>query len=359
MKKSLIALAVLATAGVASAQSSVTLFGIVDATLQHVTNKGGTKVTRLTNSGYNSSRLGFRGTEDLGGGMSASFWLEAGVNNDDGQGAATNSNNQASGAGAAVAGRQGLTFNRRSTVSLAGGWGEVRLGRDYTPQFWNLTNFDPFGTNGVGTTQTLNSIITGVTAVRASNSIGYFLPGNLGGFYGQAQLYLGENPKPSPTEDDGRGLGLRVGFANGPFNVALALSRTEYAAGDVRQNNIAGQWDFGMAKLMAEYSRDKNEGLGDATGKGWLVGTLVPVGAGEIRAAVSRYTVEVGGTKPRSTKLALGYVHNLSKRTALYATFARVKNSGGAAASVVSGAATGPAVNENSTGYDFGVRHSF
>ena len=90
--------------------------------------------TQLTNSGYNSSRLGFRGTEDLGGGMSASFWLEAGVNNDDGTGAATSTNNQAIAAPApAVAGTQGLTFNRRSTVSLAGGWGELRLGRDYTP----------------------------------------------------------------------------------------------------------------------------------------------------------------------------------------------------------------------------------
>jgi predicted porin len=352
MKKSLIALAVLATAGVASAQSSVTLFGIVDATISHGRGSIADR-TQLTNSGYNSSRLGFRGTEDLGGGMSASFWLEAGLANDDGQGAATNSNNQASGVGAAVAGRQGLTFNRRSTVSLAGGWGEVRLGRDYTPQFWNLTVFDPFGTNGVGTTQVMNSSITGVTLVRASNSIGYFLPGNLGGFYGQAQVYLGENLQDgAATEDDGRGVGLRVGFAQGPFNVALALSRTNYAAGDVRQNNIAGQWDFGMAKLMAEYSRDKN---GTLTGKGGLIGALVPVGAGEVRAAVSRYKVDAAGN-PQTTKLALGYVHNLSKRTALYTTVARLKNKGGAAQSL-GGSVT--AANANSTGFDFGVRHSF
>ena len=353
MKKSLIALAVLATAGVASAQSSVTLFGIVDATISHGRGSISDK-TQLTNSGYNSSRLGFRGTEDLGGGMSASFWLEAGMSNDDGQGAATNSNNQASGVGAAVAGRQGLTFNRRSTVSLAGGWGEVRLGRDYTPQFWNLTVFDPFGTNGVGTTQTLNSIITGVTAVRASNSIGYFLPGNLGGFYGQAQFYLGENNTGPATDKDGRGLGVRVGFAQGPFNVALALSRTNYDAGDVQQNNIAGQWDFGMAKLMGEFSFDKNNAL-NAKGKGGLIGALVPVGAGEVRAAVSRYKVDVAGD-PTTTKLALGYVHNLSKRTALYATVARVKNKGGASQSL-GGSVTG--VNASSTGYDFGVRHSF
>ena len=353
MKKTLIALAVLATAGVASAQSSVTLFGIVDATLAYghgsVSNK-----TQLTNSGYNSSRLGFRGTEDLGGGMSASFWLEAGMSNDDGQGASTNSNNQATGAGAAVAGRQGLTFNRRSTVSLAGGWGELRLGRDYTPQFWNLTVFDPFGTNGVGTTQTLNSIITGVTAVRASNSIGYFLPGNLGGFYGQAMYYLGENNSGPATDKDGNGAGLRVGYANGPFNVALALSRTKYAAGDVQQNNIAGEWNFGVARVQASYVWDKNDAI-VAKGRGYLVGGLVPVGAGEIRAAYSRYKVDVVGD-PTSKKLALGYVHNLSKRTALYVTVARVTNNGGAA-QALNGSVT--AANGNSTGYDLGLRHSF
>jgi predicted porin len=357
MKKSLIALAALASfASVASAQSSVTLFGIVDATLAFGHGTASNK-TQLTNSGYNSSRLGFRGTEDLGGGMSASFWLEAGLNNDDGQGAATNSNNQATGAGAAVAGRQGLTFNRRSTVSLAGGWGELRLGRDYTPQFWNLTVFDPFGTNGVGTTQTLNSIITGPTAVRASNSIGYFLPGNLGGFYGQVQYYLGENNSNAANKDDGTGYGLRFGFANGPFNVALALSRTKYAAGDVQQNNIAGQYDFGVAKLMGEYSFDKNEAATSGKGRGYLVGGLIPVGAGEIRLAYSRYKVELAAATPTAKKWAIGYDYNLSKRTVLYTTYAHVSNSGGAGQALNGATLTG--TNDSSTGLDIGIRHAF
>jgi predicted porin len=365
MKKSLIALAVLAAAGTASAQSSVTLFGIVDATVQRISNKGtgAGSVTRLTNSGYNSSRLGFRGTEDLGGGMSASFWLEAGVNNDDGTGAGTNTNNQASGAAPAAAGGQGLTFNRRSTVSLAGGWGELRLGRDYSPQFWNLTVFDPFGTNGIGTTQTLGSIVTGVTAVRASNTIGYFLPGNLGGFYGQIQHYRGENASTvGVTSDDGNGYGIRLGFASGPFNVAIATSRTERAGvlGDIRQTNLGGQWDFGMAKLMGHISRDEGSvGAAAADGRGWLIGGLIPVGAGEVRLAYSQYRTDFGiGADPRSRKMALGYVHNLSKRTAVYTTYARVRNSSGAFAAVNAGAGN-PAVNSASSGFDIGVRHSF
>jgi predicted porin len=350
MKKSLIALAVMAAAGAASAQSSVTLFGIVDATLQWGRGDVADRF-QLGNSGYNSSRLGFRGTEDLGGGMSASFWLEAGMNNDNGTGGATNTNNTAAGASAG----NGLTFNRRSTVSLGGNWGELRLGRDYTPQFWNLTVFDPFGFNGVGTTQ-LASVtgVTGPTAVRASNSIGYFLPARLGGFYGQFQYYSGEQLSNAATDEDGDGMGLRIGFAQGPFNVALGLSRTEYAAGDVSQNNIGGQWDFGMARVMAQYARDANDAV-NVDGRGWLIGALVPVGAGEIRVAYSRYLVEQAGPNPRTQKFALGYVHNLSKRTAVYTTIATVRNRN--AATALNGSVTG--LGDSSSGLDIGIRHSF
>ncbi|HEX8961885.1 MAG TPA: porin [Rhodocyclaceae bacterium] len=362
MKKSLIALAVLASAaGLASAQSSVTLFGIVDATVNHISNSGGASVTQLTNSGYNSSRLGFRGVEDLGGGNSASFWLEAGVNNDNGSGANTNLNNQPGAANSVGGG--GLTFNRRSTVSLAGGWGELRLGRDYTPQFWNMTVFDPFGTNGIGTNLALTE--TSVpTAVRASNSIGYFLPANLGGFYGQVQYYLGERPNNTPNKDDGTGYGLRLGYANGPFDVAIASGRTKYLAGNADQSNIAGQWNFGVATLQAQYEWDKNTFYPGAAGanlkaRGYLVGALVPVGPGQIRFSYAQYKIDaVAGTDPEAKKVALGYVHNLSKRTALYATYARVSNNS-TSAIAAGGGAGNPGAGSSSNGYDLGIRHSF
>jgi predicted porin len=351
MKKTLLAMAVLAASGAAFAQSSVTLFGVVDGTLAF--GRGSvSNLTQLTNSGYNSSRLGFRGVEDLGGGLNASFHLEAGVNNDNGTGAATSTNNQALAADApgVRAGSQGLTFNRRSTVSLGGGFGEVRLGRDYTPHFWNQTVYDPFGTNGVGTTQTLNSSLGGLTAVRASNSIGYFLPGNLGGFNGQVQYYMGENA--STGTKDGNGYSLRFGYGAGPIAANLAYGRTTYAAGNVTTTNVGASYDFGVAKVSGIYDQDKN---GTTTGKGFLVGVNAPIGAGEIRGAYSTYKTDAAGT-PKTNKFALGYVHNLSKRTAAYATLARVSNSGGAK-QALNGAST--AVNGSSTGYDFGIRHSF
>jgi predicted porin len=320
MKKSLLAVALMAAAGAASAQSSVTLFGIVDGTLSWGRGNGPGSSDRfqVTSGGYSTSRLGFRGTEDLGGGLAASFWLEGQVNVDNGTGGATNTNNQASGAApAALAGSQGFTFARRSTVSLSSNWGELRLGRDYTPQFWNLNVFDPFGSNGVGTSQVYASIMTGLTAVRVSNGIGYFLPAKLGGLYGQAVYYVGENPSSAANHRD-------------------------------------GLWDFRVAKLMAMYELDSK---GDADASGWLIGALVPVGPGEIRVSYSRYAVDLAvGADPRVSKWALGYVHNLSKRTALYTTYARSSNGGGATYALA-GSVTAP--NSTTSGLDIGIRHSF
>ena len=172
MKKSLLALAALtAFAGVASAQSSVTLFGIVDLSVNSV--KNGSVSQKLQSSDQlNSNRLGFRGVEDLGGGLRAGFWIEGAMSPD--------------------TGGTGQTWQRRSTVSLMGGFGEVRLGRDYTTSFWNKTVFDPFGTNGLGSELNVESTLGSgaTTLVRANNAVSYFLPA-MGGIYGQVQVAAG------------------------------------------------------------------------------------------------------------------------------------------------------------------------
>jgi predicted porin len=360
MKKTLLLLSAMGFAGVASAQSSVTIWGILDANIAHGSGTASSK-TAVSGSGRNGSRLGFRGTEDLGGGMSAQFWLEAGINVDNGTAGATNTNNQASGTAAAPAGTQGLTFNRRSTVSLAGNWGELRLGRDYTPQYWNLS-FDPFGTSGVGGTQTINSIISRPTSVRASNTVGYVLPSSLGGIYGQAQYYLGENSSsagtpPGATKDDGNGYGARLGFAKGPVDVAVALSRTKYAAGDWHQNNVGAKYDFGLAQLMAHYSFDKDDAVTGGKSRGYLIGGEVPVGVGRIKASYSYYKFDRPTSSPATKRFAIGYDHNLSKRTKIYGTYARLSNSGGAGQSLNGATLANP--NDSSRGFDIGLWHTF
>jgi len=169
-----------ACAGGAQAQSSVTLFGVMDLAYTHLSSDAGRSRDLLQGDGNTSSRLGFRGVEDLGGGLAAGFWIEAGFAPDSGAGAASNTNNQASGA----AGAGGLTFGRKSVVSLSGRWGEVRAGRDYVPSFLNLTAaMHPFGTNGVASAGHLFYPLafggtTARTSVRASNSLSYVLPGH-------------------------------------------------------------------------------------------------------------------------------------------------------------------------------------
>ncbi len=382
MKKSLVALAALAVAGLASAQSSVTLFGVLDAGISYYDAKtnlvgGGTAKQSQwaqSSSGYNSSRLGFRGTEDLGGGLAASFWLEAGLNNDTGATGGTSGTGGASAGG--VPNSASNLFNRRSTVSLSGGFGEVRIGRDYTPTFWNDTMFDPFGTNGVGTNVVLSGHPAGdINNVRSSNTVGYFLPSNLGGFYGQVQYGLAETIQNTgaSTSNAGRYIGGRAGYANGPVDVALAYGQS--TVGDqvgvsnskVKNTNLGASYDFGMVKAFGEYSQFKTDtniflpaSASSVKTDGYLVGLTAPVGAGLIRASFSSIKTKIGGADPKANKFALGYVHNLSKRTALYATYAHVNDKNGQR--ITTGGAPGFSATgtpSSANGYDFGVRHAF
>ena len=408
MKKIVLALCALAAAGTAAAQSSVTVFGVVDAGVSRYSAKSRSwgftlprEVTQsqtvLSNSGYNSSRLGFRGTEDLGGGLAASFWLEAPVANDAGGGIAN--------------------FGRRSTVSLSGPFGELRLGRDYTASFWNDGVFDPFGVNGVGTNliAVVNSNLAASRALatggllngglsagtdsylRTSNAVTYFLPPGLAGVYGQAQYAFHENVDtgnvPGSPSKRGRYVGGRLGWTNGKADVALGygestLVSTTPGGEKIKSLNLGGSYDFGMVKVFGEWSRtsDVRDGAtlfaSRSTDRynGLMAGVNVPVGPGLIRASIARVNFNNGRGLPGSdasvNKLALGYVHNLSKRTALYASVARIGIRNGHNNPSVMGVTplvlslpaivpqpayvtTGGMEPRSAIGYDFGIRHAF
>ncbi len=197
--------------------------------------------------------------------------------------------------------------------------------------------------------------IGGLTANRASNGFAYYLPGAKGqGFYGGATYYLGENASNVANSKDGTGYGIRLGYALGRLDVAGSTGDTKYVSGDTRQHSIGASWDFGVAKVMGQYGRDKT---GGDTGHGGLIGVRVPVGAGDIRASYARYEIErATGANPITSKWAVGYIHNLSKRTALYVTYARAANRGGAS-HALAGSVTG--INESSSGMDTGIRHIF
>jgi predicted porin len=429
MKRIIAAALVLGCAGTASAQSSVILFGVLDAGVSYYTSTSTfynntarfvaplPDVTRsqtvLSSSNTSPSRLGFRGTEDLGGGLAASFWLEAGLVNDTGAG---------SGPGGS------FVFNRRSTVSLSGIFGEVRLGRDFTPTYWNDSIFSPFSTLGVGA-NVVSQVGSNLAVVkgpgspisatdnymRTSNSIGYFLPPNLGGVYGQLQYALPENVDqsnvPGTPSSKGRFFGGRFGYASGPLDIALAYgdssaadARTLNPAGvptgggmseEIKTLSIGASYDFGLVKLFGELSQVRDHSTTTIPVRvlpasfneedkynGGLVGLSIPVGAGLIKTAYSSVKFANGlafAATPFSPsrdasvkKFAIGYEYNLSKRTALYATAARINVSDGQNNPQIMGVATGasnPYVStgngtsgwapRRSTGYDFGIRHAF
>jgi len=353
MKKSLLALAVLgAFAGAASAQSSVTLYGTVDLSGKYVKNDGATKRLSLARDGINSSQLGFRGIEDLGGGLKAGFDLLASVGADSGD----------IGAGQSGTG-SGKFFTRRSVIKLIGPFGELRGGRDYTPTFWNNTIFDAFGTNGLGDSSNVLQLAT-TTFVRADNSIGYFLPSNLGGFYGQAMIASAESTQAGQGSNAGRYLGARVGFAAGPFDVAGAYGtqRSSFNGNTQTTYNVGGAYDFGFLKLMGYVDRDTLSMLKETRGS---VSVVIPFGQSEVHLGYerSKLTNDIADITNSIWKVAATYQYNLSKRTAMYGTISSLKNGDFSRAYVAGGtsnlASPGSVIAPTSKGAEIGLRHFF
>jgi predicted porin len=240
-----------ATTG-AFAQSTVTLFGAADLNYRNVTT-GANKFSGMSQDGLHSSRFGVNGVEDLGGGLKANFHFEGGMNPDVGTSA-------------------GFNFTRKSTIGVAGGFGEVRMGRDYTPLFTVSGVADPFGTSGVGSSYNLansltfadpsasvdankydasvlaaatsfataqaataagtgaSSVKAGVTladpnAVRANNSIAYYTPTFNGFSAGFMYGFGGENT--ALARAAGTMTSLKLSYANGPLTVAYGNQVTK------------------------------------------------------------------------------------------------------------------------------------
>jgi predicted porin len=340
--KQFAALALLAAISAsASAQSQVTLFGIVDVGARYVKN-GDNHVKSLSSNGINTSRLGFRGVEDLGDGLKASFWLETGLNPDTG----TTSDS-------------GRLWNRRSTVSLSGKFGEVRLGRDFTPTYTAISDYDTFGDNGVAAFgKFAPKFGTAVdTNTRADNEASYFLPTGIGGVYGQVSLAAGEGTTGKKYA------GGRVGYAAGPLDVSASYGQTTVAPNAAGEDkfkvaSVGGSYDFGVAKALGSVAQFK---YGDFKLVLAQIGALVPVGQGWVRVGYTNANASgLGIDANDASQFAVGYIYDLSKRTALYSTVARVNNKG-AAAFVVDANPALPVPNpgKDSTGVEVGIRHRF
>ncbi len=357
MKKHVLAagIAGLCVAPMAIAQSSITVFGIADAAVRYVDNQGLGSVSSLVSGSGSTSRIGFRGVEDLGGGLSAGFHLEHGLSFDDGT---VNSTSK--------------FWDRRSTVSVASkAMGEIRIGRDFVPSYRTWSRHDVFSYVGVARSSDFFSsspagpirsafATNNNTTVRADNAVQYLLP-KMGGLDGEIMVGAGEGG--DATAGRAKLFGARLGYATKAFGISAATTQSENSLttlGKFRDSVVGGNVMAGPVELTAawrqmKYSTVKQTNL--------MLGAAATFGPHVIRA--SWHTIDMdGGVGTTSvgandaSKLGLGYVYNMSKRTALYSSLARISNDGGARFSIPGGA-SGLAAGASSTGFEAGVLHRF
>ena len=324
MKKSLIAMAVLAASGVASAQSTVTLYGLADVYLGSTKVKstvGGVSTslrqTVVDSGGFNTSRFGMKGSEDLGGGLKANFLLEAGY--DISTGAANNYTSPFSTVVSATnpTGFQtsNAIFGRQSWVGLSGGFGEVKLGKMWTP-YDEVKGLGAAAFDANIFAPAANVWVSNNYQDRPGNSIYYSTP-NFSGFSAAASYSFGENK--TATVDAGKIISANIQYAGGPVVVALAHQREE-ANGNVtatKFTQLNASYDLGVAKILAAYGNRK---FGGDKANEYQIGVDVPLGgaltvSGGIAASKTKFAV---GPEAKRTGFGLAAKYELSKRTFLY-----------------------------------------
>lgn len=346
MKKSLVALAALAVVGAASAQSTVTLYGVVDMAVSQLSDKstlGGANV-EITKNGITSgilsrSRFGLKGTEDLGGGLKANFVLEYQVEPDE---------------------KATSMTNRAGTVGLSGNFGALTVGRQYTPYHVVQAAMDLYG----NLNDTPGYVVNAHNRARNSNSVQYASP-SFGGFSAIAQVGAGSAAGAAETpvvgtlgqQADGKSFGLAGIYAAGPLVAGLAydsvtkpgaqLSGFAPITGGANLDGFGGagsaevkvwaagaSYDFKVVKASLAYSSltdVKAAGIPDKTSKGWNASIAAPFGAVTVLGNLGRANVQqdayplVGATDATITGFQLGANYALSKRTTAYALVGRDK----------------------------------
>ena len=336
MKKSLLALAVLtAVTGVASAQSSVTIYGKVDLGLVMDSGSAAGKSVRLDSGVTGGSRIGFKGVEDLGGGMKAAFQLETGYCADSAAGApnfCTGSNQ---------------FMGRQAHGDLTGSFGALSAGRQYSLGFNNLSTIDPFGTGFAGQ---VNNIVD-PSGIRLNNSVTYSTP-TIGGVTASGEIAFGEQ---TGNWEANRETGAGLTYASGPAYAGFTFYDVSNAAGNgaARKNYLfGGTYDFGVVKVHA--LAQKSTGAASLDVLDLMGGVTVPVAGGNIMASYIHHNDRTGADKD-ANQIGVGYLYPLSKRTSVYTAFARIQNLHGATFTVGNATAAGT----GDKAFNLGVVHNF
>jgi predicted porin len=361
MQKKFIALAVAALAsGAAFAQSNVQVYGIADFGLavngSSLDNTTSGQKTRFDSGIASGSRLGFKGTEDLGNGLKALFNFEMGLNLDEGGSA------------------QGRTFGRQSFVGLTGGFGTVIGGRIYTPHYTLMTQIDPFGVGTGGRANNLfasSRIAAGLyDPIRVNNTVAYVSPSFSGlsvtAAYGTNSLDNQEAAANNSKQN--RLFAIAPTYTNGPLTVGLnyhqvkldgnALIGGAGSDGKLSSYTLAGKYDFGVLALSGAYGSNKVEANGNDADKvrNWLIGVSAPIGAKVVLKASYNNLKDKINDNADAKQFAIGADYLLSKRTKLYTAFSKISNDDNARYTVAH--ASGGAGN-NESQFNLGINHSF
>lgn len=302
----------------AHAQSTLSLYGRIDLNLTRVSGQGWDMNQRST------SRLGLRGSEDLGSGLLAIFQLESAIDAD---------------VGGASASR---FWGRESWVGLRGRWGTLRLGRSQTPSQRLAANHDPHSTDGIGSFGSTGLLIGLAALPRFQDGVYYESPA-WSGFtaYGSAQLDEAANSV------NNRHYSARVRYVGGPVDASLAIAKM---GNRDKLNSIGLAYKLDAVTPMMQLHTGRRAGVRRST---VLVGAVAALGAGSLRTAWSRSDDkrEFGASVTDRTLTAIGYDHPLSKRTLLYGTAAAEKTDV-RPTSTVSAA-------ERANKIELGIRHVF
>jgi predicted porin len=333
-----------ALTGAAQAQSAVEVYGIVDMGLvREVGSVTGSTAggNRITSGAQSGTRLGFKGKEDLGNGLSALFVLETGIAADAG------GFNQANKA-----------FGRQSFLGLQGDFGTLTLGRQYTSYFLTLNQVaDPFASGLAGNAQNLmlpgtsNTITTSDRAIRLDHAIKYATP-VFENFSGEIAYGFGEVPGNS---DASRVITGSVGYDSKPLNVRLAYYEKNNLAdtASLKSTMLAANYDLEFAKIYAAFA--DNDWVGQTKTRNYLIGATVPFGAHKFIASYIRADGRGVYAANDADQWGLGYTYSLSKRTNLYAAYGQISNDGAAAYTVGNNSENGT----SNKAFNLGVRHVF
>ncbi|WP_211452353.1 porin [Collimonas antrihumi] len=339
MKKIMIAVSLLAVgAGVAHAQSNVTIYGVADSYLDFG-NNGKQNVSRLQSGGINGSRLGFKGSEDLGGGLRAIYTLEMGINLDDG-----------------TSGQGGVAFGRQSWVGLDGRWGALTIGRQYSPLFVTTLKYGMGG--GLGWGNASNYFTDFSVATRLNNSINYVSP-NLSGFTLRSMYALGENPNAGQRKV-GNIASISGQYDNGPLSASLVyLTRNTTTSNTDKWATLGVSYDFGVVKAGLLYQARRDD-ANLARNNYFEISATKPLGNGSL-------LVSYGGFQNKLIRnadakaLSLRYDYYLSKRTTVYTGIAKIRNDAKATFGIdgATGSALVVANGNDPRSIIFGIKHAF